>query len=275
MSSLWLDVRYALRMMAKTPALTAVLAITLALGIGASTTIFSVVNSVILRPLPYEQPEQLVRVYTEFRGNLGLSRFPMSIPEFDDLRRECRESCAAVGAWSGGTSSIAGGDRPVRVQAGYVTPELLPLIGVRPLLGRWFDKSEEKPGADQDVIILSYNVWKRAFGGDPTVIGRKIYSDAMPVTVIGVMPPGYDFLEGHEAWLLLNPDYAKAGRGSHFLNVVVRLKQGATITSFRSELAALIAGWEKLAGPKRHAIMHEMHPMVAYPFHADLVGSLA
>src|SRR5690349_13601383 len=110
MGSLWLDVRYALRMMVKTPALTAVLAITLSLGIGASTTIFSVVNSVVLQPLPYEQPDELVRVYTEFHGKLKLERFWVSVPEFDDLRKECR-SCASVGAWTPGTASLTGGDR--------------------------------------------------------------------------------------------------------------------------------------------------------------------
>src|SRR4029078_4485618 len=104
MGSLWLDIRYPLRMMAKTPGLTAVLAITLALGIGASTTIFSVVNSVVLRPLPYEKPDELVRIYTEFHGgNLQLPKFWVSAPEFDDLRKECR-GCASVAAWARGTA---------------------------------------------------------------------------------------------------------------------------------------------------------------------------
>src|SRR5262245_109647 len=136
MSSLWLDVRYALRMMVKSPALTAVLALTLSLGIGASTTIFSVVNSVVLQPLPYEQPDQLVRVYTEFRGKLSLERFWVSPPEYDDLRKACR-SCASVAAWRYSSTSLSGGDRPVRIQAAYATHTLLPLLGVRPLLGRW------------------------------------------------------------------------------------------------------------------------------------------
>ncbi len=277
MGSLWQDVRYALRMMVKTPALTAVLAITLALGIGASTTIFSVVNSVVLRPLPYEKPDQLVRVYTEFTGGMGLSRFWVSPPEFDDLRRECRSTCASVAAWSNGTASISGGDRPVRVEANYATHELLPLLGVKPILGRWFDASEDKPGADQEVIVLGYGVWQRAFGGDPSVIGRKIHVDAMPMTVIGVMPKGFDFLEREEAWLPLNADYAKANRGGHYLNVVVRVKDGVSIDAFREELKGLVAGWQRgwKPGEHRHSIHADNHPMIALPFHADLVGSLA
>jgi len=127
MSSLWLDVRYALRMMLKSPGLTAVLVITLALGIGASTTIFSVVNSVVLRPLPYEQPARLARIYTEFNGKLSLKRFWISAPEFQDLSNACR-SCASVGGWARGSASLAGGDRPVRVDAAYVTHQLLPLL---------------------------------------------------------------------------------------------------------------------------------------------------
>lgn len=178
MSSLWLDVRYALRMMVKSPGLTAVLVITLALGIGASTTIFSVVNSVVLKPLPYEQPDQLVRVYTEFISKLKLEKFWFSAPEFDELRRECR-SCAKVAAWSYGSISLSGGDRPVRIQAAGVTHDLLPLLGVRPLLGRWFDASEDRPG-DPTVIVLGHDIWQRAFAGDPGVIGRKILARCAP-----------------------------------------------------------------------------------------------
>jgi putative ABC transport system permease protein len=274
MGSLWQDVRYALRMMVKTPALTAVLAITLALGIGASTTIFSVVSSVVLRPLPYQQPERLVRIYTEFTGGMGLSRFWVSAPEFDELRRECRTNCSAVAAWSNGTASIAGGDRPVRVSAAYATHELMPMLGVKPYLGRWFDKSEDRPG-DQDVILLGYDVWQRAFGGDPTVIGRKIHVDAMPMTVIGVMPKGFDFLDRQEAWLPLNLDIPKTNRGGHYLHVVVQLAPGSSITALREEIAALVAGWQKLGGAGRHSLHADNHPMIALPFHADLVGSLA
>ncbi|HUS28784.1 MAG TPA: ABC transporter permease [Kofleriaceae bacterium] len=274
MGSLWLDIRYALRMMVKTPGLTAVLAITLALGIGASTTIFSVVNSVVLRPLPYERPDQMVRVYTEFKGQLGLHNFWVSGPEYDDLRKACR-TCKSVAAWSRGTASLAGGDRPVRVEAAYGTANLLPLIGVKPMLGRWFDESEDGPGGDPSVVVLGYDVWKRAFGGDKRVVGRSIHLDAMPVTVIGVMPPGFDFLDREEAWVPLHLDVSKTNRGGHFLNVVVRLNDDASIKAFNDELAALRIEWAKLRAPNVHAITDEGHPMVARPFQADLVGNLA
>src|SRR5689334_18941426 len=110
MGSLLLDVRYALRMMAKTPALTAVLALTLALGIGASTTIFSVVHSVLLKPLPYENPDRIARIYTEFHGTTTYRNFPFSIPEILELKRDCR-SCALVGGWADGTAPLSGGQR--------------------------------------------------------------------------------------------------------------------------------------------------------------------
>jgi len=273
MGSLWLDVRYAVRMMVKTPGLTAVLAITLALGIGASTTIFSVVNSVVLRPLPYEQPDQIVRVYTEFGGKMQLKRFWLSVPELDDLTKGCR-SCASVAGWARGSASLSGGDRPVRIQAAYATHQLLPLLGVKPLLGRTFDASEDQPG-DPTVVVLGYDVWQRAFGGSRDVIGRKITLDAMPVTVIGVMPKGFDFLEGEEAWVPANFNVAKANRGSHSLHAIVRLKPGVTIAQFRAELGALVTQWGKLKAPKVHAIQPDNHPMVAVPFQEDLVGSLA
>ena len=272
MRSVWFDVRYALRTMVKSPGLFSVLVITLALGIGASTTIFSVVNSVVLRPLPYQQPDRLVRVYTEFLGSMDLHKFWLSPPELDDLQKECR-SCESVAGWARGDASLSGGDRPVRIDAAYVTFRLLPMLGVKPMLGRWFDEKEDHPG-DPTVVVLGYDVWRSAFAGDPTVIGRKIHLDAMPVTVIGVMPKGFDFLDREQAWVPLGVDYAKANRGGHFINTIVRLKDGVSITQLRDELTALKLEWGKLDGPKQHRI-NTRHPMIAIPFQQDLVGSLA
>lgn len=170
MTSLWLDLRYALRTMAKAPGLTAVLLITLALGSGATTTIFSVVNSVILRPLPYREPDRLASLSTEITGKLGFPHLGFDVPGFHDLQRNCR-TCAAVAAWRRSGSSLAGGDRPARVQATYATHELGSLLGVPPMLGRWFDGAEDRPG-DPQVVVLGHEVWQRAFGGDPGVPTR-------------------------------------------------------------------------------------------------------
>jgi putative ABC transport system permease protein len=281
MGSLWQDVRYALRMMAKTPALTAVLAITLALGIGASTTIFSVVNSIVLKPLPYESPDRIVRVYTEFHGTTTYRNFAFSIPEIMELKRDCR-SCALVGGWVNGTAPLAGGDRAIRITVAYATHDLLPLLGVRPLFGRWFDAAEDAPTppspgqivGDPTVIVISYSTWQKAFNGDKRIIGRKVELDAIPVTVIGVMPKGFDFLGGMEAWVPGHFDPALPRRASHGGSVVVRLAPGATIDSLNEELTAITKRWGERDTPGFHTI-REDHPMVAVPFQRDLVGSLS
>ncbi|MDQ3368683.1 MAG: ABC transporter permease [Myxococcota bacterium] len=282
LSTIGLDLRYAVRMMIKSPGLTSVLVVTLALGIGASTTIFSVVSSVILRPLPFHEPDRLVRIYTGFdNGQVQLREFPLSPPEYKDLADGCR-TCQSVAAWARGTASLSGGERPTRIDATFATHTLLPMLGVQPLLGRFFDASEDVPG-DYTVILLGYDVWQRAFDGDPAIIGRTIRMDAMPVTVIGVMPKGFDFIDRAEAWMPLNVDYTKANRGGHYISTLVRLAPGATLAQFQDELVALSAAWAREAGvppgpvtkpPPRHTI-HEKHTMTAVPFHANLIGSMA
>ncbi|HMG22666.1 MAG TPA: ABC transporter permease [Kofleriaceae bacterium] len=268
MSSLWLDLRYALRMMVRTPGLTAILLLTLAVGIGATTTIFSIVDSVVLRPLPYDRPEQLVRVYTELAGNTVYHDFPLAPAEYVDVARDCR-SCATVAAWTNTTAALAGGDHPVAIRAARATHTLLPMIGVRPLLGRWFDAGEDRPGPPT-VIVLGYDVWQRAFAGDRAIVGRSIRLDARPVTVIGVMPRDFDFLDRVEAWFPLGIDPARAGHAEHFLRVVARLAPGVTVSAIDAELAALIPGWAAQFQPDDPP-PSPSHPIYVRPFQADLV----
>jgi putative ABC transport system permease protein len=281
MSSLWLDVRYAIRMMGKTPGLTAVLAITLALGIGASTTIFSVVHSVLLRPMPYDKPEELVRVYEEVHDNARTELFGLSGPDYVDLARACR-SCASLGTWYHRDASLTGGDRPMLARVAFVTHTVLPLLGVKPLLGRWFDASEDPPGEpgaewSRAYIVLGYDLWKHAFGGDPSVIGRKITHESTPMTVLGVMPPGFDFLDHVEAWIPYGRDLTRFPRGSLSDHVIARLKPGVSIEAFRDELRALAVQWGSEPDQRTSASnpAAPMYPMVARPFHADFVGSLS
>jgi putative ABC transport system permease protein len=269
MTSLWLDLRYALRMMVRTPGLSAVLLLTLALGIGATTTIFSILNSMVLRPLPYDRPEQLVRVYTELAATSVVYHDVSLAPaEYLDVAHDCR-SCAAIAGWTTSDASLAGGDRPVAVRAARATHTLLPLVGVRPLLGRWYDASEDRPGPPT-VIVLGHDAWQRAFGGDRGIIGRTILYDARPVTVIGVMPKGFDFLERVEAWVPLGLDPAHAERADHYIAVVARLPPGGTIEALDAELTALLPGWaahyESSDPPPSRS-----HPIYARSLQADLI----
>jgi predicted permease len=273
MSSVVADLKFAVRMMTRGPGITAILVLTLALGIAASTAIFSVVNSVLLKPLPYEKPEQLVRVYTEFLGKMQLRKFAVSVPEYFNLARDCK-TCESVAAWGNGTASLSGGDRPVRVDAAYTTHGLLPMLGVKPMLGRFFTAEEDRPG-DPTVVVLGYGVWKRAFGGDPSVVGKAIRLDAMPVTIIGVMPPGFDFLGRMEAWVpaCLDPNSNRVG--SHWLRVLARLAPGASPKAFETEVQGLEAQWKQKKNPFDHYIDHETHPVIAVPLQADIVGGIS
>jgi putative ABC transport system permease protein len=275
MSSLWLDIRYALRMMARAPGLTTILITTLALGIGASTTIFSVVHSVVLRPLAYEQPERLVRVYGEVTGGITMPRFDMSKPAYHDLQRGCH-ACAAVAAWLPGSAAIAGGDRPVRADVAYASHTLLPLLGVRPVLGRWFDDKEDIPG-DPTVVVVGYDLWQRVFAGDPGILGKQLHVNAVPVTVVGVMPRGFSFPGHEEAWLPAGLDFTKEDPSLFRLRVIARLAPGASLAAFRDELVVQSRAWTEWVNMR--TARFNLPPVVlhahAVSFQDDLIGSLA
>ena len=187
------DVRFAFRMLRKNPAFTLAAIICLMLGIGATTGIFSVVNAVLLRPLPYVHPEQLIRVYSEFPTfpNGGLHRFWVSGPEFIDLRKDTH-SFQTLDAWTTGFSNVAGQTQPVRLNTAFVSGTLLESLGVTPLMGRVITASDDVKGANQ-VLDISYGTWQSVFGGDPNIIGRDTLFDGAKATIIGVMPQGFAF----------------------------------------------------------------------------------
>ena len=271
MSSVWADLRFAFRMLAKTPSFTAVLVITLALGIGASTTIFSVVHSVLVKPLPYRDPDRLVRLYVQWPEMMGDNKFGLSPPEYAGLVRGCT-SCESVASMQRGTASLAGGDQPVRVQALYAAHTLLPMLGVDPLLGRFYDASEDRPG-DPTAVVLGHDVWRRAFGGDRSIVGRTIQLDAMPVTVVGVMPPGFDYPGGVEAWVpqRLSLDQT-TGWGRHNHQVTARMKPGVSLDAFQDEITALALA---MGAPADHPLGKAEHPLIVRPLKDEVVGSLA
>ena len=268
------DLKYALRMLKKNPAFTIVAILTLAVGIGANSAIFSVVNSVLLRELPYRTPGQLVRVYSEF-PTMQLQKFWLSPPELLDIQREAK-SWEAIGAWAPGGQNVGTESEPLRVTSAAVTRSLLDVLGVQPERGRNFSEEEDRNGGP-NVAIISHGLWQKGFGGTNDIIGKQILVNSNSTTVIGVMPANFAFPPGSndqvEVLLPFQFDPANPGnRGSHFLSVVGRLKPGVTIPQAQSEMTSLMAGW-KSEGRAQHLLNPERHPVIMLGLHEDVVGS--
>ncbi|HYM11188.1 MAG TPA: ABC transporter permease [Bryobacterales bacterium] len=238
------DFRFALRTLMKTPRFTAAAAITLALGIGANTAIFSVVEAVLLRPLPYRDPSRLVVVMESSVRHGG--SIPAAPANFFDWRQQSTvfDSIAAAEAW-GGTFTVPQGQpgRPEQIPGLHVTTDLFGALGVPPLLGRTFSAEDGLPG-NRRVLVLSYRLWQRRFGGDPSVIGKTIQLTGENYTVLGVMPPGFRFAPfwqtEAEFWAPL--DYTPArehDRRGNSLRVFARLKPGVTLEQARSEMRGI------------------------------------
>jgi putative ABC transport system permease protein len=268
------DLKYALRMLKKNPAFTTVAILTLAVGIGANSAIFSVVNSVLLRPLPFRQPDQLVRVYSEF-PTMQLQKFWLSPPELLDIQREAK-SWEAIGAWAPGGQNVGTESEPLRVTSAAITRSLIDVLGVQPERGRNFTEEEDRNGGPR-VAIISHGLWQKGFGGASDIIGKQIQVNAATTTVVGVMPANFAFPPGSNDQVeLLVPfqfDPANPGsRGSHFLSVIGRLRPGVTTEQARSEMTSLMAGW-KSEGRAQHLLNPDKHPVVMLGLHEDVVGS--
>jgi putative ABC transport system permease protein len=229
------DARYAIRQLMRTPGFAIVAILTLALGIGATSAIFSVVNGVLLRPLPYPEPDGVVLV-NEIVPQYG--RFSVAPATFLDWRKQAT-SFERIATFSGRNATIAAGDGPDRVASAAVSWDLFDLLKVAPSLGRSFTEAEDEPGKN-GVVLLSHGMWQRRFGGDPGVLGRTLSLSGEPATIIGVMPAGFYFPSRDvELWqpIALNP--ANATRGGHFLSVVARLKPGVSLPQASAEMKAI------------------------------------
>ena len=269
------DLKYALRMLKKNPAFTALAILTLAVGIGANSAIFSVVNSVLLRPLPYRQPDRLVRVYSEF-PTMQLRKFWLSPPELLDIQREAK-SWEAIGAWAPGSPNVGTDSEPLRVTSAAITRSLIDVLGVSPQLGRNFSEEEDRNNGPR-VAIISHGLWQKGFGGTSDIIGKQIQVNATATTVIGVMPANFAFPPGSNDQVdLIVPfqfDPANPGnRGGHFLSVIGRLKPGVTMEQAQSEMTRLMAGW-KSEGRAQHLLNPQNHPVIMLGLHEDVVGSV-
>jgi putative ABC transport system permease protein len=235
---LLMNFRYAIRMLIKTPLFTAVVVGTLALGIGATTAIFSVVNAVMLRPLPYSHPERLAQL-AETNEKLHLPNFGVSVLNYLSWRERNRtfEQLGAIGFAGFNLSGPADAEQ---VAGSTISPSLLPVLGIEPLCGTGFREGDDKPGAPL-VAMISEGVWKRRFGGDRGVIGQTLRLDDVGYTVVGVAPPALALLTGGDVWVPLTIDPGKENRLHHVISVVGRLKPGVSLQQAQVDMSAVSA----------------------------------
>jgi putative ABC transport system permease protein len=236
------DVTYALRALRRFPAFSAVAILTLALGIGANTAIFSVVHAMLIAPLPFRDPAQLVFVWCDLSA-AGYPRAPLSGPELKDLRDRTTLFSDFGAVWAT-TAALTGEAEPEQLRIGLVTPNFFPLLGVGPALGRPFTPDDDSPAAPR-AILLGYPLWKRRFGADPHIAGRTIEVNGQTVTVAGVMPDGFRLMmppdanvpDDLQAWMLLNANALTRGaRGQKYLRVVGRMKPHVTVEQARTDI---------------------------------------
>ncbi|MGI8498719.1 MAG: ABC transporter permease [Gemmatimonadaceae bacterium] len=233
------DLRYAVRSLARSRGFTTVAVLVLGLGIAANTAIFSVVNGVLLKPLPYANPDRVVMLWSHWEN---WPQTWVSPPEFADYTRELR-SAEHVAAFDYGSRNLTGGDRPERIRAAFGSGELFPTLGAHAAVGRVFTASDDVPGAAR-VAVLSDGLWRRRFGGDLSMLGQTIRLSDSTVTVIGIMPAAFelplDFGQPVDLWMPLALGIPDPGeRGNHGLNVVARLRAGTSIESAQRELDGL------------------------------------
>jgi predicted permease len=235
MDTLLQDLRYAVRTLAKSRGFTLVAVLSLALGIGVNTAVFSVVNTFLFRPLPMSDAERVVMLFTR-QAKQGIEGAPFSVADLEDVRARST-TLADVAAVARGGFNLAGGDEPERVQGAWITRNLFPLTGERPLLGRNFLPEEDRPGGEP-VVILGHGLWQRRFGGRADVLGSTVLVSGRPRVVVGVMGPEFKFPETEELWLPMQADPAES-RGERYLLVVARLRPGATVEAADAELAGI------------------------------------
>lgn len=274
------DLRFALRQLGRSPEFTLAALVCLGLGIGATSAIFSVVNAVVLRPLPYKDSQGLVRLYSEWPTwpGGGMWRFWVSPPEFVALRRE-NKSFHTLDAWQAtGVNLSPSGREPVRVNIAQVSGTLLGSLGVPPLRGRVIEAADDAESAPL-TVVLSYGLWQGAFGGEESAIGREVTVNGTKAAVIGVMPRGFEFPPGEsqpaELWAPLQLTSRDMERwGNHRLSLVGRLREGVSIAQANLDLDRLEREWAPAEGQKVHRPNPKTHTLIGHPMLDETVGNV-
>ncbi len=239
MDALWKDVRFALRMLRRTPGVTAAAIVALALGIGANSAIFSVVDGVLLRPLPYRDSRALVVLNGKFPVQ-GLFHIPISVPELLDVQQQAH-TFAAIGGYTQSDANLSGGSgAPERVCAAAASASFFPTLGVQPALGRNFTSDEQLQGHNH-VAIIDDGLWRQRFGADAAIVGKKLNLDGEAFEIIGVLPRGFQIDGPCDVWGPLVTNDPRLTRGSHFLRVIGRVATGTTRAQVDADLAAIVA----------------------------------
>jgi predicted permease len=270
MNSLIKDVRYGWRMLWRRPGFTACAVLVLALGVGSNTAIFSVVNAVLLRPLPYPGAEHIVS-FDGVNPSKGITQSNMSAPDFADWKAQA-DAFESLALFTGGSATL-GGDEPERVAASGVTSDFFGVLGVAPARGRAFTWEDNQPGRP-GVAVISDGLWRRRFGGDPSIVGRRIELSGSQIEVVGVMPAGFGYPNNSELWAALQIDVAQQPRFNRAYQVAGRLRDGATLEEARAQMRTITerlaaahpssnAGWgvelnrlhDKLVAPVRTMLL--------------------
>ena len=235
------DTRHAIRGLRRTPAFTAAVILTLALGIGANTAVFAVIDSILIQPLPYPQAEALVGVWHTAPGAPGAGTIGCT-PSMYFTYREENKTFEHFGVWRSGDASVTGIAEPELLRVLLVTYGVLDAVGVKPLLGRWFSQADDTPGS-AETVVLTYGYWQRRFGGDRSIVGRTLTIESRPRSVIGVMPEEFRFQGDPELMLPLRLDRNTLSLGLFNHQGIARLKAGVTLEQANADVARMLVGW--------------------------------
>jgi predicted permease len=269
MENLLQDIRYSIRTLAKRPAFTIVAVLTLALGIGANTAIFTVVDAALIRSLPYENPDALVHFW-EISQKQDFSQREASYPDYIDLRAQ-NQVFEDMAGYNSNSLTLTTHDLSERLRAARVTASFFPLLGVNPLLGRAFIEGEDQPGRER-IVILSHGLWQRRFGANPDIIGQTIGLNDDNYTVVGVLPPEFKFARVGDAelWVPLDPmPFQVARRNNYWVNVIARMKPGVSLGQAQAEMDRFAEHFQQQY-PESHAGV----AMRLVALHEEILGNV-